>query len=135
MLEEATKQLGGIEERIKSSPTFHFLLGRIHHRRGDLAKAVEAFGACLRQLDIGSMEYLCRVCRERYADWCDSCSRCGSWNSVDLNFEEERISAEELGVREVPVWVRRRTRVSSRWRRSRPPLAPWARWTRNEPEK
>ncbi len=104
MLEEATKQLAGIEERIKSSPTYHFLLGRIHHRRGDLAKAVEAFGACLRQLDIGSTDYLCRVCRERYADWCDSCSRCGSWNSVDLNFEEERISAEELGVREVPVW-------------------------------
>ncbi|MEO7793533.1 MAG: tetratricopeptide repeat protein [Thermoanaerobaculia bacterium] len=104
MLEEATKQLGAIEERIKSSPTYHFLLGRIHHRRGDLAKAVEAFGACLRQLDIGSAEYLCRICHQSYADWRDSCSRCGSWNSVDLNFEEERLSAEELGVREVPVW-------------------------------
>lgn len=104
MLEEATKQLGAIEERIKSSPTYHFLLGRIHRRRGDLEKAVESFGACLRQLDIGSAEYLCRVCRERYADWRDSCSRCGSWNSVDLNFEEERISAEELGVLAVPVW-------------------------------
>lgn len=104
MLEEAVKQLAGIEERIKSSPTYHFLLGRIHHRRGDFAKAVESFGACLRQLDIGGAEYLCRVCRERYADWRDSCSRCGSWNSVDLNFEEERISAEELGVVEVPVW-------------------------------
>ncbi len=104
MLEEATKQLAGIEERIKSSPTYHFLLGRIHHRRGDLARAVESFGACLRQLDIGSAEYLCRVCHHRYADWRDSCSRCGSWNSVDLNFEEERLSAEELGVLEVPVW-------------------------------
>lgn len=104
MLEEAIKQLAGIEDRIKSSPTYHFLLGRIHHRRGDFAKAVESFGACLRQLDIGGAEYLCRVCRERYADWRDSCSRCGSWNSVDLNFEEERLSAEELGVIEVPVW-------------------------------
>jgi len=104
MLEEATKQLGAIEERIKSSPTYHFLLGRIHHRRGDLQKAVESFGACLRQLDVGSAEYLCRVCHQRYADWRDSCSRCGSWNSVDLNFEEERLSAEELGVLAVPVW-------------------------------
>ena len=104
MLEEATKQLAGIEERIKSSPTYHFLLGRIHHRRGDLQKAVESFGACLRQLDVGSAEYLCRVCHQRYADWRDSCSRCGSWNSVDLNFEEERLSAEELGVLSVPVW-------------------------------
>ncbi|MEO8275619.1 MAG: tetratricopeptide repeat protein [Thermoanaerobaculia bacterium] len=104
MLDEATKQLGAIEERIRSSPTYHFLLGRIHHRRGDLPKAVESFGACLRQLDIGSAEFVCRVCHERYGDWRDSCSRCGSWNSIDLNFEEERISAEELGVREVPVW-------------------------------
>jgi tetratricopeptide (TPR) repeat protein len=104
MLEEALKQLGAIEERIKSSPTYHFLLGRIHHRRGDLAKAVESFGACLRQLDIGSAEYVCRICHQRFADWRDSCSRCGSWNSIDLNFEEERISAEELGVLEVPVW-------------------------------
>ena len=38
MLEEATKQLGAIEERIKSSPTYHFLLGRIHHRRGDFSQ-------------------------------------------------------------------------------------------------
>lgn len=104
MLDEAIKQLAGIEERIKSSPTFHFLVGRIHHRRGDLAKAVEAFGACLRQLDIGSAEYRCRVCHQSYADWRDSCSRCGSWNAVDINFEEERLSAEALGVVEVPVW-------------------------------
>ena len=104
MLDEATKQLGAIEDRIKSSPTYHYLLGRIHHRRGDLQKAVESFGACLWQLDVGSAEYHCRVCHQRFADWRDSCSGCGSWNSVDLNFEEERLSAEELGVREVPVW-------------------------------
>ncbi len=104
MLDEALKMLGGIEERIRSSPTYHFLLGRIHQRRGDLARAVEAYGICLTQLDAGAAEYLCRVCRERYRDWRDSCPRCGSWNSVELDFEEERLSPEELGVVEVPIW-------------------------------
>ena len=104
MLDEAAKTLTSIGERIRSSPTYHFLLGRIHERKGDLARAADAYRTCLRQLELGTAEYVCRVCRERYPDWRDSCSRCGSWNSVELDFEEERLSAEELGVRAVPVW-------------------------------
>lgn len=104
MLDEAAKQLTSIEERIKSSPTYHFLVGRIHHRRGDLARAVDSYGACLRQLEVGSAEFLCRVCQARSRDWSDSCLRCGSWNSIELDFEEERLSSAELGIVEVPVW-------------------------------
>jgi predicted Zn-dependent protease len=104
MLDEAARTLAGVAERIKSSPSYHYLLGRIHERRQDLPRAVAAYVACLRQLELGSSEYKCRVCAQRYEDWRDFCSRCGSWNSVDLNFEEERLSAEELGVQPVPVW-------------------------------
>jgi lipopolysaccharide biosynthesis regulator YciM len=104
MHDEALKILGSIGERIRSSPTFHFLVGRIHERRGELAEAVDSYVACLRQLDLGSAEYSCRVCHLRTPDWRDYCVRCGSWNAVELDFEEERLSAEELGVLEVPVW-------------------------------
>ena len=104
MPEEALKQLAAVEERIKTSPTFHYLVGRIHERRGDLARANEAFQACLRQLEAGVAEYTCRICRTRTPDWRDYCSRCGSWNSVELDLEEEKLSAEALGVQEVPVW-------------------------------
>lgn len=104
MLDEAGKQLALIEERIKSSPTYHFLVGRIHHRRGELARAAESYGASLRQLEVGSAEFLCRVCHARSADWSDSCPRCGSWNSIELDFEEERLTPEALGVLQVPVW-------------------------------
>ena len=104
MLDEALKALATIEERIRSSPTFHFLVGKIHQRRGDLGKAVDAYGVCLAQLDAGTAEYLCRVCHQRYRDWRDSCARCGSWNSVELDFEEERLSPEQLGIVQVPVW-------------------------------
>lgn len=104
MLDEAAKMLASVAERIKSSPSYHYLLGRIHERRHDLPRAVAEYVACLRQLELGSSEYRCRVCSNRYEDWRDFCARCGSWNSVDLNFEEERLSAEELGVQPVPVW-------------------------------
>jgi predicted Zn-dependent protease len=104
MLDEAAKTLAGVAERIKSSPSYHFLLGRIHERRHDLPRAVASYVACLRQLELGSSEYKCRVCSTRYEDWRDFCARCGCWNAVELNFEEERLSAEELGVRSVPVW-------------------------------
>ncbi len=104
MHEEALRQLESVEERIKSSPTFHFLVARIHERRGELGRAVESYRACLRQLELGAAEYACRVCHARSSDWRDYCNRCGSWNSVELDFEEEKLSAEELGVLEVPVW-------------------------------
>jgi tetratricopeptide (TPR) repeat protein len=104
MHEEALKQLAAIEDRIRSSPTFHYLVARIHERRGDLARAVESYVACLRQLEIGNAEYVCRICHTRYADWRDYCAKCGSWNAVELNFEEDRLEAADLGVREVPVW-------------------------------
>ena len=104
MLDEAAKTLASIAERIKSSPSYHYLLGRIHERRRDPARAVASYVACLRQLELGSSEYKCRVCSSRYEDWRDFCARCGSWNSVELNFEEERLSAAELGVQPVPVW-------------------------------
>jgi predicted ATP-dependent serine protease len=50
------------------------------------------------------MEYVCSVCHSRHAEWSDSCPRCGSWNAIELDFEEERLSPEALGVLEVPVW-------------------------------
>lgn len=104
MHEEAYRVLAEVGERLASSPTYHLLLARIHERRGEVARAVEAYGACVRQAGLRSVDYLCRVCRERYEDWRDRCPACGSWNSVDVDLEEERIPAAELGVRETPVW-------------------------------
>jgi tetratricopeptide (TPR) repeat protein len=104
MLDEAARTLASVADRIRSSPTYHYLMARIHERRGELGRAVESYVACLRQLDLGTAEYLCSVCRCRYADWQDFCPRCGSWNSVEVNFEEEKLSPEQLGIQPAPVW-------------------------------
>jgi len=105
MHDEALKQLAAIDERIRSAPTYHYLVARIHERRGDLARAIASYSRCVRQLGLGSAEYACRVCGARSADWRDSCAACGSWNAVELAFEEEKLSAEALGVQAVPVWT------------------------------
>jgi predicted Zn-dependent protease len=104
MLDEARRTLAGIGERIRASPSYHYLLGRIEQRQGDLERAVDSYAACLQQLGLGNAEYVCRVCQQRTPDWQDFCARCRTWNSVELNFEEEKLTAEELGVQPLPVW-------------------------------
>ena len=105
MHEEAFKALEGLSDRIRKSPTYHYLLARIHERRGEMRKAVEAYLACVQESGIKASEYECRICRSEYEGWQDRCDACGSWNSVELAFDEETVSAEELGLRERAVWT------------------------------
>ena len=89
MHEEALKVLESLDDRIDRAPGFHYLLARIHERRGEMKMAVEELLACVTEAGIASAEYCCRVCRTSYAEWSDRCSACGSWNSVDLELEED----------------------------------------------
>ncbi len=102
---EAMRALDGLGERIHSSPTYHLLLARIHERRGELSRAVESYLASVQEAGITAAEYVCGICRAKFSSWQDRCDLCGSWNSVEFDFEEEKISAEELGVRPRPVWA------------------------------
>ena len=105
MHEEALKVLAGLEDRIRKSPTFHYLLARIRERRGEMDEAVESYRSSVRESGIRSAEYICGLCRTRFEIWQARCAACGSWNSVELDFDEESVSAEELGVRKVPMWA------------------------------
>jgi tetratricopeptide (TPR) repeat protein len=105
MLDEALRQLSSIAERVAVSPTFHKLLARIHERRGNLQRAAQSYMAALEQAGLASTEYACTACGEGHAAWSDRCEQCGAWSSLELAFEEERLTAAELGVRERPVWT------------------------------
>jgi len=104
MHDEALEVLPELADRIETSPTYHLLLARIHHRRGRMEAAAESYLACVREIGLAA-EYRCRTCTARYDAWSDRCSDCGSWNSVELDFEEEKLSAEALGVHRGPVWT------------------------------
>lgn len=94
MHEEALKMLEGVAERIGKAPTYHFLLARIHERRGEMRRAVDCFTQCAEQLGVLGANYVCRVCRRQYEDWDDRCATCGAWNSIEVDFEEEQAAAE-----------------------------------------
>lgn len=104
MHDEALRELDAVGDRILTSPSYHYLVARIHERRGEMRRAVEDYLACIRQLGLDRAEYVCKVCRTRYGEWSDRCDSCGSWNAIELDFEEEHLSPEQLGIRETPVW-------------------------------
>ena len=97
MHDEALKSLEGLSDRIQRSPGFHALLGRLRARRGEMNRAVEALLLCVDEAGIHAVEYSCRICRTTYPDWSDRCDVCGSWSSVELQFEEEQIGVEQPG--------------------------------------
>jgi lipopolysaccharide biosynthesis regulator YciM len=104
MHEDALRVLRGLGDRIHSSPTYHFIVGRIHERRGEMGQAVAAYLRCIEETGVSQAAFVCRVCRRHTRDWLDRCERCGAWNSVELAFEEEHVTARELGVVDAPVW-------------------------------
>ena len=105
MHDEAHRVLSAIADRVRSSPTYHYLMGRILERLGETDRAVEAYRTALRQSGVRRAEYICDSCGVRRDDWADRCASCGTWNGLELDFEEEQVSAEELGIHERPVWA------------------------------
>ena len=105
MLDEAQRVLSSIGDRVGSSPTYHLLRARIHQRRGALDLAVEEYMAAMQQAGLTASEYACQTCGASFPAWEARCEDCGSWNSLELDFEEESMSPAELGVRERPVWT------------------------------
>ncbi len=104
MHDEALKVLEGIGERLDPSPTYHYLLGRIRQRRDDPRGAMSRYLECLRRQGVTNGSFVCRSCEAGYPEWRDRCEACGSWNSVEVDLQEERLTAEELGLAERPVW-------------------------------
>lgn len=104
MHDDAWRTLAPLEERVESSPTYHFLLGRIHERRGEIAKAVERFERSARLLGVRNAEFACSECDHRYGEWMDRCEECGAWGTVELSVDHQGPSPESLGKALVPVW-------------------------------
>ncbi len=104
MLDEAEKTLIKLHGRAGSSPTYHYLLGRIRERRGEMRLAAESYRNCARQAGIQSALFRCIDCSASYPDWQDRCEECGRWNSVELALEREQLEDVSSGRIEVPTW-------------------------------
>lgn len=116
MHDEALRVLESLGEALDDSPSYHLLMGRVQQRTGDMVAAADSYQKCLKKAKVTAAEFSCRACDARYHDWRERCEKCGSWNSVELSFEQEAFSAEELGVRLAPA----RTVYDVPWRGREP---------------
>lgn len=104
MHQEALKLLDSIADRVAPSPTFHFLRARIYEKTGRPADAIKAYHTAAQEAGIPSREYACSACQAKYDAWSSHCRQCGAWGSISLDFREEKVDPEALGVRPAPVW-------------------------------
>lgn len=102
MHDEAYKALSSLSEELDGSPSFHFLMGKVRQRRGELDLAMRSYLACAERAGASAGGFVCRACGVHTSDWRDRCDACGSWNSVELDFAEEATSAAELGIKLPP---------------------------------
>lgn len=104
MHDEAERILLGIADHVGASPTYHFLLGRIRERRGEIRLAAQSYLESARLLGVRSASFRCRSCGQSSGDWRDRCESCSAWNSVELGFEQEQLASARLGAAQVPAW-------------------------------
>ena len=102
MHDDALKALEGVRDRIGTSATYHHLLGRIHARRGSMELAAGEFLEAIKQAGLATTEYVCQACGARSTSWNGHCDGCGAWNTMEVDFEEEALSADGGGL-QLPV--------------------------------
>ena len=78
-------------------------LGQTLARRNDFERAAEEFQRALEQIDLLRLQYYCTVCSTKTPSWVDRCENCGEWNTITLDFREDR-TVEELGISPTPVY-------------------------------
>jgi lipopolysaccharide biosynthesis regulator YciM len=106
MLDDAMSVLASLEGLATYAPTLHYLLGRIHERRGNFGVATREYRKVIKEMDLVQLEYSCHACGETTMEWTHRCTSCGEWNTVEVNFREE-IPLEELGLAPAPIYTTR----------------------------
>jgi lipopolysaccharide biosynthesis regulator YciM len=104
MMDEALDQFARMKGRVTYFPALHYHLAKIMERRGSLGEAIGELETVLKQAELLRVEYACATCGRRHRAWVDRCDRCGEWNSVAVDFQEER-PIEELGISTAPVYT------------------------------
>ena len=103
MLDDALSVLSSLEGLATYAPTLHYLLGRIHERRGNHRQAVSEYRKVIKEMELVQLEYRCQACGDSLMAWSHRCSYCGEWNAIEVDFREE-IPLEELGLAPAPIY-------------------------------
>jgi lipopolysaccharide biosynthesis regulator YciM len=104
MIDEAMQQFSQMKGRVTYFPALHYYLAKIMERQGNMREALTELELVLRQAEVLKVEYVCATCSRKHPSWVDYCERCGEWNSIVVDFQEER-PIEELGISTAPVYT------------------------------
>jgi lipopolysaccharide biosynthesis regulator YciM len=104
MLDEALAEFGRIKSRVAYFPALHHNLAKILERHGNYREAIREMETLLMQAEALRVEYVCATCSKRYPSWDEQCDRCGEWNTIVVDYREER-GVEELGLSSAPVYT------------------------------
>ncbi len=104
MIDEALQQFAQMKGQVTYFPALHYYLAKIMERHGNFREAIRELEIVLRQAEVLKVEYVCGTCTRKYPVWVDYCERCGEWNSIVVDFQEER-PVEELGISTAPVYT------------------------------
>ncbi|GEM_PF-1053591 len=103
MHDEALREFNLIKPRVFRSPTLNYLIGVLEERTGKPEKATAAFRRVISEIGALKTEYFCTECKLRTATWSDRCPRCGSWNSIEVDYPEEKTQPTDLGLNPYPI--------------------------------
>jgi lipopolysaccharide biosynthesis regulator YciM len=104
MIDEALQQFSQMKGQVTYFPGLHYYLAKIMERHGNLREALKELEILLKEAELLKVEYACSTCGRKYPVWIDYCDRCGEWNTVDIDFREER-PVEEIGISTAPVYT------------------------------
>jgi tetratricopeptide (TPR) repeat protein len=104
MLDEALGEFSRLKNRVAYFPALHYHLAKILERHGNYREAIRELEILLVQAEALKVEYVCTTCSKRFPSWSERCERCGEWNSIVVDFREER-GVEELGLPSAPVYT------------------------------
>jgi len=86
MIDDAMDILDSIDTAAYTNPKLYCIKGYLYLRRNQTLKALSSFKELCPENRISSINYSCKVCKSQFEEWTGRCSKCGSWNSFQIDF-------------------------------------------------
>ncbi|MBN2135402.1 MAG: DUF1049 domain-containing protein [Acidobacteria bacterium] len=98
MLDQANSIFERIQAEVAYSPTLEYYIAKSDSKQENLENSIDRLKEIIRHSNILDITYQCTSCGHRTQTWVDRCPKCGCWNCVKLNPENE---LNELKVKQI----------------------------------
>jgi tetratricopeptide (TPR) repeat protein len=102
MLDEALREFQLIEDQVSGLPALHLYIARILESKNEHSAALAKTKILVAEVEGLMMDYVCRACEWRAAEWTERCGKCGKWDTVALHLPAA--AALEPTIQPAPTW-------------------------------